>query len=267
MSTDILSMFRLDGKVALVTGASRGIGLGLTEALASAGADVALCSRSADALQANADRIVEATGRRAISTPADLTDVDQIRATVDKVVENLGRLDVLVNNAGINIREPSLDYTEEQWDQVMDTNIRSPFFVAQAAARAMLETEGGSIINTASMLTFMGRATVPAMDGQRGQAAYAASKGGIGQLTKTLAVEWAESGVRVNAIAPGFISTEMTAPLREDAEFDEWVMGRTPMRRWGYPSDLAGAAVFLASDASAFITGQILAVDGGFIAS
>ncbi|HJN16610.1 MAG TPA: glucose 1-dehydrogenase [Armatimonadota bacterium] len=258
MSTDILSMFRLDGKVALVTGASRGIGLGLTEALASAGADVALCSRSADALQANADRIVEATGRRAISTPADLTDVDQIRATVDKVVENLGRLDVLVNNAGINIREPSLDYTEEQWDQVMDTNIRSPFFVAQAAARAMLETEGGSIINTASMLTFMGRATVPA---------YAASKGGIGQLTKTLAVEWAESGVRVNAIAPGFISTEMTAPLREDAEFDEWVMGRTPMRRWGYPSDLAGAAVFLASDASAFITGQILAVDGGFIAS
>ena len=257
MGNDILSMFKLDGKVALVTGASRGIGLGITEALASAGADVALCSRSADVLRAHAERIAEESGHRAISVPADLTDVGEIRGVVDKVVEKLGRLDILVNNAGINIRTPALEFTEEMWDRVMDTNIRSPFFVAQASAGAMLESGGGSIINTASMLTFMGRATVPA---------YSASKGGIGQLTKALAVEWAERGVRVNAIAPGFISTEMTVPLREDAEFDGWVLGRTPMRRWGCPADLAGAAVFLASDASGFVTGQILAVDGGFIA-
>lgn len=255
--SSIPDMFSLDGRVALVTGASRGIGRGLAEALAAAGADVALSSRSADELEANACAIAERTGRRAIALPADLTETSAIEATVAAVAERLGRLDILVNNAGVNIRCPSLEYTEADWDEVMGINIRSAFFVAQASARAMLRTGGGSIINTASMLTFMGRGTVPA---------YAASKGGIGQLTKSLAVEWGESGIRVNAIAPGFISTEMTMPLRADQEFSDWVLSRTPMERWGEPGDLAGAAIFLASDASAFVTGHILAVDGGWLA-
>jgi 2-deoxy-D-gluconate 3-dehydrogenase len=253
----VLSLFRLDGRAALVTGASRGIGLALAEALAEAGADIALCSRSADALQQHAVRLAEQTSRRVVAVPADLADVGEARRAVRKAADVLGRLDILVNNAGTNLRKPSVDYTEEDWDLVTDLNLRSPFFVAQAAAREMLRTGRGSIINTASLLTFMGRATVPA---------YAASKGGIGQLTKTLAVEWATAGIRVNAIAPGFISTEMTVPLREDLQFNRWVLERTPMRRWGEPVDLAGAAVFLASDASAFVTGQTIAVDGGWLA-
>jgi 2-deoxy-D-gluconate 3-dehydrogenase len=255
--TDVLSLFRLDGKVALITGASRGIGLGLAEALAGAGADVALCSRSAEALQRHADRLAAETGRRAVAIPADLAEVAEARRAVREAAGTLGRLDILVNNAGLNLRKPSVDYTEEDWDRVTDLNLRSPFFVAQAAAQEMLQTGGGSIINTASLLTFMGRGTVPA---------YAASKGGIGQLTKSLAVEWASAGVRVNAIAPGFITTEMTVPLRADPQFNRWVLERTPMGRWGAPCDLAGAAVFLAADASAFVTGQIIAVDGGWLA-
>jgi len=245
---DVLSRFRLDGKAALITGASRGIGLGLAEALAAAGADVALCSRSRGVLEHQSGRISAETGRRAVPLPADLASADEARRVVQEVVEAFGRLDILINNAGINLRKPSVDYTEEDWDRVMDLNIRTPFFVAQAAARAMLRTGGGSIINIASLLTFMGRGTVPA---------YAAAKGGIGQLTKSLAVEWAAAGIRVNAIAPGFISTEMTVPLREDESFNRWVVERTPMRRWGESRDLAGATVFLASEASAFVTGQI----------
>lgn len=254
---DILSTFRLDGKVALVTGASRGIGLGIAEALADAGADVALVSRSREQLAANAERIAAQTGRTALPLPADLTGREAVRESVRGVLEQFGRLDILVNNAGINVRRPSLEYMADDWDAVMMLNIRTPFFMAQECAHAMLESDGGSIINIASLLTFMGRGSAPA---------YAASKGGIGQLTKALAVEWAERGIRVNAIAPGFIRTEMTAPLVRDRDFNEWVLGRTPMKRWGEPADLAGAAVFLASDASRFVTGQILAVDGGWLA-
>jgi 2-deoxy-D-gluconate 3-dehydrogenase len=254
---DILSTFRLDGKVAVVTGASRGIGLGIAEALASAGADLALVSRSRKQLAANAHRIAEETNRFAFPVAADLTDRESIDRTVRQVIERFGRLDILVNSAGTNLREPSLDYTEEAWDAVMTLNTRTPFFMAQHCARAMLKSGGGSVINIASLLTFRGRGSVPA---------YAASKGGIGQLTKALAVEWAQYGIRVNAIAPGFIRTEMTAPLEADPEFNDWVLGRTPMKRWGEPEDLAGAAVFLASDGSRFVTGQVLAVDGGWLA-
>jgi len=254
---DILSTFRLDGKVALVTGASRGIGLGIAEALAGAGADVAFVSRSREQLAANAERITAQTGRPALALTADLTGCEAVRESVRGVLEEFGRLDILVNNAGVNVRRPSLEYIADDWDAVMMLNIRTPFFMAQECAHAMLESGGGSIINIASLLTFMGRGSVPA---------YAASKGGIGQLTKALAVEWAEHGIRVNAIAPGFIRTEMTAPLVRDRDFSEWVLGRTPMKRWGEPADLAGAAVFLASDASCFVTGQILAVDGGWLA-
>jgi 2-dehydro-3-deoxy-D-gluconate 5-dehydrogenase len=246
--------FDLSGKVAVVTGANTGIGQGIALALAAAGADVALVGRSAATETAEK---VRALGRKAEIVSADLSTIEPVQRVVDETVEKLGGLDILVNNAGIIRRADSVDFTEEDWDAVMDTNLKSVFFLCQAAARHMIPNGGGKIINIASMLTFQGGIRVPS---------YTASKSGVGGLTKLLANEWASKGICVNAIAPGYIATNNTDALQKDETRNRQIMERIPAGRWGDPADLGGAAVFLASRASNYVQGHILAVDGGWLA-
>lgn len=248
------SPFDLSGKVAVVTGANTGIGQGIALALAAAGADVALVGRSA--ATETADKVRE-LGRRAEIVSADLSSIEPVGRVVAETVERLGGLDILVNNAGIIRRADSVDFTEEDWDAVMDTNLKSVFFLCQAAARHMIPNGGGKIINIASMLTFQGGIRVPS---------YTASKSGVGGLTKLLANEWASKGICVNAIAPGYIATNNTDALQKDETRNRQIMERIPAGRWGDPADLGGAAVFLASRASDYVQGHILAVDGGWLA-
>jgi NAD(P)-dependent dehydrogenase (short-subunit alcohol dehydrogenase family) len=251
----VLESFSLAGRIALVTGAGRGIGRGLALAFAEAGANVALNSRTQTELEAVAEE-VRARGRRALVLAADVSTAEGARRVVDAAVDGLGQIDVLLNAAGTAIREPAEHVSERNFDTIVGLNLKGTFFCCQAAGRHMLERGRGSIVNIGSLTTSFG---LPL------RSVYAATKGAVGQLTKTLAVEWASRGVRVNAIAPGWIHTPLTQPLVDDPEQSRWIIGRTPMGRWGKPADLAGAAVYLASDASAFMTGQILYVDGGFI--
>jgi 2-deoxy-D-gluconate 3-dehydrogenase len=252
----ILDQFRLDGRVALITGANRGIGAGLALALAEAGADVALLGRSEPT--ATMSRI-EALGRRvgwanqdlATATPADLG------AAVVAVRERLGRLDILVNNAGIIRRGPAADHSATDWHEVISVNVDAVFHLSQAAGRLMLAQGSGKIINIASMLSFQGGIRVTS---------YAAAKHAVLGVTRALANEWAGSGVNVNAIAPGYIATDNTAPLRADPERERSIVERIPAGRWGTPEDLAGAVVFLASDAARYVHGAVVAVDGGWLA-
>ena len=249
-----MKMFDLTGKVALVTGANTGIGQGIAVALAEAGADIAAAGRSA------ADETVgkvRGLGRRAENFAADLSSVGAVQPLVDAVLAEFGRIDILVNNAGIIRRADAVDFTEADWDAVMDTNLKTLFFLCQAAGRHMIARGSGKIINIASMLTFQGGIRVPS---------YTASKSGVGGLTKLLANEWAAKGVQVNAIAPGYIATNNTAALQGDATRNRQIMERIPAGRWGDPSDIGGAAVFLASSASDYVQGHILAVDGGWLA-
>ena len=246
--------FDLSGKVAIVTGANTGIGQAIALALAEAGADIAAVGRTP------AQETVEkarALGRRAEIVSADLSTIKPVQRVVDETVDKLGGLDILVNNAGIIRRADAVDFTEEDWDAVVDTNLKSVFFLCQAAGRHMIANEGGKIINIASMLTFQGGIRVPS---------YTASKSGIGGLTKLLANEWASKGVNVNAIAPGYIATNNTAALQADEARDRAIRERIPAGDWGRPEDLGGAAVFLASDAARYVHGHILAVDGGWLA-
>ncbi len=254
----ILDDFRLEDRVALVTGGGRGIGKSLATGLAEAGAEIALSARSEDQLLTAADEIGAETGRRVEHFPADLTDLDEIEAMVEAVVAQFGRIDILVNNAGTINRAPALEYTPEMWDEVMQINIRGAFFVAQAVARGMVDRGSGKIINIASLLSAIG---VPFIPG------YTASKGGIGQLTKSLAVEWAQHGINVNAIAPGYFRTDNTQPLQDDPERNAIIVNRVPFHRWGDVRELQGACVWLASDASSFVTGQLIFVDGGWTAT
>jgi 2-deoxy-D-gluconate 3-dehydrogenase len=247
-------LFDLSGKVALVTGANSGIGQGLAMALAEAGADVALVGRTP--AQETAQR-VRAAGRRAAIVDADLSTIAPVREIVEQTLRELGGLDILVNNAGIIRRADALEFSEEDWDAVIDTNLKSVFFLCQAAARHMVRQGKGKIINIASMLSYQGGIRV---------ASYTASKSGVSGLTKLLANEWAAKGINVNAIAPGYISTNNTAALQADEVRNRQIMERIPAGRWGQPSDLAGAVVFLASDASNYVQGHILAVDGGWLA-
>ena len=247
-------LFDLSGRVAIVTGANTGIGQGLAIALAQAGADVALVGRTP--AEETAER-VRAAGRRAALIGADLSTIAPVQDVVDRTVSELGRLDILVNNAGIIRRADALEFSEADWDAVIDTNLKSVFFLCQAAARRMIEQGKGKVINIASMLSFQGGIRVPS---------YTASKSGVAGLTKLLANEWASRGVNVNAIAPGYIATNNTTGLQEDEVRNRQILERIPAGRWGEPSDLGGAVVFLASDASDYVQGHILAVDGGWLA-
>jgi 2-deoxy-D-gluconate 3-dehydrogenase len=247
-----MTPFDLTGRVAVVTGANAGIGQGL--ALAAAGADIACVGRSpADDSIAR----IAALGRRAIFVKADLGSIEPVGRIVEETVAALGGLHILVNNAGIIRRADSLDFSEEDWDAVIDTNLKSVFFLAQAAARHMAANGGGKIINIASMLSFQGGIRVPS---------YTASKSGVAGLTRILANEWAKLGINVNAIAPGYIATSNTQALRADPVRNAEILARIPAGRWGAPDDLAGAVVFLASRAADYVQGHVLAVDGGWLA-
>lgn len=253
-----LALFNLEGRKALVTGASRGIGRAIAEALAGAGADVAVTARDAAPLH-EVVAAIEALGRRAVPLAHDVRDVSASRAVVAQAAEKLGGLDILVNNAGYEEVTASLDLEEEVWDRVVDTNLKGAFFVAQATARQMQATgRGGSIINLASLTSYVGVPTaVP----------YGSSKAGILGMTTALATEWARLGIRVNALAPGYFRTAMTDVFYRDDAWQASMLGKIPLGRFGALGDLAGAVVFLASDASAYITGQCIPVDGGYLAS
>lgn len=246
--------FDLSGKVALVTGANTGIGQGIALALAEAGANIAAAGRSP--ATETVDK-VEALGRKGENFAADLSSVAAVQPLVDAVLGEFGRIDILVNNAGIIRRADAVDFTEADWDAVMDTNLKTLFFLCQAAGKHMIARGSGKIINIASMLTFQGGIRVPS---------YTASKSGVGGLTKLLANEWAAKGIQVNAIAPGYIATNNTAALQGDETRNRQIMERIPAGRWGDPKDIGGAAVFLASSASDYVQGHILAVDGGWLA-
>jgi 2-deoxy-D-gluconate 3-dehydrogenase len=247
------SVFDLSGKAAIVTGANTGIGQAIAVALAEAGADVALAGRSP------ADETAEqirALGRGAVPIEADLATTAPVQKVVDETLRAFGRLDILVNNAGIIRRAEAADFSEADWDAVLDTNLKSLFFLCQAAGRQMLAQGKGRIVNIASLLSFQGGIRVPS---------YAAAKSGVAGLTKALANEWAGRGVNVNAIAPGYIATNNTAALQADETRNRQILERIPAGRWGDPKDIAGAAVFLASPASDYVNGHVLAVDGGWL--
>jgi NAD(P)-dependent dehydrogenase (short-subunit alcohol dehydrogenase family) len=247
----------LAGKVALVTGASRGIGAAAARALAEAGCDVVLASREKAALEAVASRI-QALGRKTLVHPVDLQRVEAIPALFEHALATFGRLDVLVNNAGTNVRRPAVEFTGADWDTVVNLNLRAAFFCAQAAGRIMVPRRSGKVVNVASIAARVGLPT---------GAIYAASKGGLAAFTRTLAVEWAPHNVQVNAVGPGYIRTALTEPLFANPDWVERVTRRIPTARTGEVADLVGTILFLASPASDYLTGQTLFVDGGWTAT
>jgi 2-deoxy-D-gluconate 3-dehydrogenase len=250
-----VSSFDLSGKVAVVTGGNGGIGLGMARGLASAGAAIVVAARNRDKSE-KAVAELAGLGAQAVAIDVDVTDEASVRALIRGAAERWGRLDVLVNNAGINIRKPPQELLLSEWRQVIDTNLTSAFLTSRAAYPIMKGQGGGKIINIGSMMSIFGASFAPA---------YAASKGGIVQLTKAMAVAWAPDHIQVNAVLPGWIDTELTTEARREvAGLHERVLARTPAERWGVIDDLAGVAVFLASPASDFVTGTAIAVDGGY---
>ncbi|UQA59873.1 2-dehydro-3-deoxy-D-gluconate 5-dehydrogenase KduD [Polyangium aurulentum] len=247
--------FRLDGKVALVTGSQSGIGAAIAKQLAAAGADIACHGK--DEPGENTIAEVRGLGRRAIGFTADLADRACHAELIQKTVAEFGRIDILVNNAGLIRRSPAVEYSDEDWDLLIEVNLTATFRLCRMAGKQMISQGGGSIVNIASLLSFQGGILVPA---------YAASKGGVAQLTKALANEWAPKGVNVNAIAPGYIATANTAALRADETRSRQILERIPAGRWGEASDIAGAALFLCSEASRYVHGHVLVVDGGWMA-
>lgn len=246
--------FSLDGKVALVTGANTGLGQAMAVALAGAGADIVLIGRSAPD---ETEALIQGAGGNTAVVMADLSNSDVATTIVREAEDSLGPVDILVNNAGIIRREDALDFSEADWDDVMATNLKVPFFLAQAAAKSMVSgNRGGKIINVASLLSLQGGIRV---------ASYTASKSGLAGLTRLLANEWASKGINVNAIVPGYFATNNTRALRADKERNRQILERIPAGRWGDPSDLGGAAVFLASAASDYVHGTLLPVDGGWM--
>jgi gluconate 5-dehydrogenase len=246
-------LFNLEGKVALITGASRGLGQYFGRALARAGADLVVTSRTLDSL-CEFQKEIEALGRRAFAVEFDVREHASIERGVAAAIQAYGKIDILVNNAGCNVRKPALELTWDDWNLVLDTNLRGGFFVAQAVARHMIARRYGRIINIGSVTSVFGYA---------GLAPYCASRGGVKQLTMSLADDWGPYGITVNCLAPGWFKTQQNAVLYENREWVEYLCDRIPLKRPGQPNDLDGAVVFLASDASAYITGQTLLIDGG----
>jgi 2-dehydro-3-deoxy-D-gluconate 5-dehydrogenase len=247
-----VTLFDLSGRVAVVTGGNGGIGLGMAKGLAAAGASVAVAARNAE----KAEAALAALGGRSSFIALDVADEGSCKALIDETVARFGRLDILVNNAGTSIRKPPESYTAAEWHTVLDTNLTGALFCSQAAYPAMKEAGGGKIINIGSMYSIFGTSY---------GAAYAASKGGLVQLTKSLAIAWAKDDIQVNAVLPGWIDTELTQGARRHVpELHDRVLTRTPAGRWGAPEDLAGIAVFLAAPASDFVTGAAIPVDGGY---
>ncbi|MGH9970817.1 MAG: 2-dehydro-3-deoxy-D-gluconate 5-dehydrogenase KduD [Pyrinomonadaceae bacterium] len=250
----ILDSFRLDGKVALVTGASAGLGASMAVALAEAGANVVAHGNSR-APNATCE-LIQSAGSSSLAILGDLSDKTVPRKLVAQAINHFGKLDILINNAGTIRRAPAVDYSDADWDTVIEVNLSSVFRLSQHAGRHMTERGSGKIVNIASLLAFQGGITVPA---------YAASKGGVAQLTKALANEWAKLGINVNAIAPGYMRTDNTAALQADETRNRQILERIPAGRWGEPKDLAGAVVFLSSAASDYLHGHVLVVDGGWM--
>jgi gluconate 5-dehydrogenase len=253
----VLDSFRLDGRTALITGSSAGIGLAIARGLAEAGARVVLNGRTADTLQ-SAAAVLAAEGHDVHAQCFDVTDSAAVSAAVQDIEQRVGPLEVLVNNAGIQRRGPLADFNEADWHELMRTNLDSAFFVGQAVARCMIPRGRGRIINICSVQSELGRP---------GIAPYTASKGALKMLTKGMAIDWGPHGLNVNGIGPGYFKTELNAALVANPEFSDWLVQRTPSRRWGEVSELKGAAVFLASDAASFVNGHILYVDGAITAS
>jgi gluconate 5-dehydrogenase len=251
------SMFRLDGRVALVTGASRGLGYAMAEALARAGAHVALNGRDPAALQQRA-RTLAGHGLSVEAVPFDATDTRAAAEAIHDLAQRRGRLDILVNNAGIQHREPLTDWTDEAWERVIAVNLSACFKLSREAARVMIAQGHGRIIMTGSVAAILGRPTIHA---------YVAAKAGLHGLVRSMAAELGRKGVLVNAIAPGYFATELNTALLEDEAFTAWVETRTPIGRWAQPHELGGAVVFLASDAAGYVNGHVLAVDGGLSTS
>ena len=252
-----LEVFKLDGRVALVTGGSRGLGQVMAQALAEAGADVVVTSRKKENADASAAAIAQATGRRALGIAIDVTDASKINGMVQTTLETFGRIDILLNNAGINIRKPIEEFDEASWDQVQTTNLKAPFLCCQAVSRHMKERRSGRIINIASML---------GLTGLPERSAYCASKAGLIQLTKVLALELAPYNVTVNALCPGPFATDLNLPVINNPQANQYFLDHIPLGRWGRPEELKGVITFLASDASSFMTGAALAFDGGWTA-
>lgn len=251
----MLDMFKLDGKVAIVTGASRGLGQGIIVGLAKAGADIVGVGQSD---MSETRKLVESAGKKFVEVKADLTKQDKLDDIIQVCKKEFGRVDILVNNAGTIRREDAINYTEKDWDDILNLNLKTVFFLSQKVAKEFMEQKtGGKIINIASMLSFQGGIRVPA---------YTASKSAIMGITKALANEWAKYNINVNAIAPGYMATDNTKALREDEKRSEEILSRIPAGRWGTKEDMAGAAVFLASSASNYVNGHTLAVDGGWLA-
>ena len=249
-----VDLFSLDGKVAAITGATRGIGRSMAIALAEAGSDIALLQRSKEFLGVKEE--IERLGRKCFIVNCDLENAFEVSEAISSVAAYFGKLDILVNNAGIQRRSPAVDFAEEDWDAVMNVNLKTVWLLCQQAGRQMLKQGSGKIINMASLLSYQGGITVPA---------YAAAKGGVAQLTKALSNEWAAKGVNVNGIVPGYIATDMNEALINDETRSRQIIERIPAGRWGQANDFKGAVVFLASDASAYIHGHLLAVDGGWL--
>lgn len=248
-------LFSLKGKAGIVTGGSQGLGRGISKGLVQAGADLMIASRSPEKLESVVADL-RAFGTRVEWVVTDVREKEDLARLVGRTLEEFGKIDFLFNNAGIIRRYPSEEHPEEEWDEVINTNLKSVFLLSQMVARVMIKQGGGTIINIASLLSVGGGRNVPA---------YAASKGGVAQLTKAMANDWAKYNIRVNAIGPGYFVTPNTEPLRMDPKRYKEISERIPMGRWGEPEDLMGVAVFLASDASAYVTGQIIFVDGGWL--
>jgi len=252
----ILEKFSLKGKSGIVTGGGSGIGKAISTAVVQAGAEIVIVGRNKERLERTANELRK-LGGPVIPLSADVSNMEDIRRVVDHTLKAFGKIDFLFNNAGIIRRAPSEEFTEKDWDEVIQINLKGPFFLAQSVARVMIsQKRKGKIINTSSLIAVQGGKRVPA---------YAASKGGLSQVTKTMANDWAKYNILVNAIGPGWVKTELTQPLREDKERYAEILGRIPLGRWAEPEDLMGVAVFLASDASDYITGQTIFVDGGWL--